>query len=110
MSVRVSVLKRVVSTCVGMEESLRMISLPLQSWAVTILRTGGSVVRDCDMVFVNKRGGMGEMGGRRIRGWRHDSSSLIYSPWRSSRRTDWRDQTKENITREDTVTWYGNTR
>lgn len=51
MSVRASVLERVVSTCVDMEESLRMISLPLQSWAVTILRTGGSVVRDCDMIF-----------------------------------------------------------
>ena len=28
-----------------------MISLPLLSWAVTILRTGGSVVWNCDMVI-----------------------------------------------------------
>ena len=63
MRVRASVFERVASTCAGMEESLRIISLPLRSWAVTILRTGGSVVRDCDMIFLNKREGMGEMVG-----------------------------------------------
>lgn len=54
-----STFKKNSPTCGDMEESLRIISLPPLSWAVTILRTGGSVVRNCDMIFLDKREGVG---------------------------------------------------
>jgi len=64
----VGIFEEVSSTCVDMEESLRIISLPLLSWAVTILRTGDSVVRDCDMVFLDKIEGVdGVMGSKNER-------------------------------------------
>lgn len=65
------------STCEGREESLRIISLPLLSWAVTTLRTGGSVVWDCGMIRLDEGGG----GGTKPKDRRDEFNSLIYSPW-----------------------------
>lgn len=55
-----------------MEVSLRMISLPLLSWAVTILRMEGSVVWDWDMVLLDE----GEQLGRKRKTGETDPTHL----------------------------------
>ena len=60
-----------------MEVSLRIISLPLLSWAVTILRMEGSVVWDWDMVLFDESEVVGTVGSKT----KDEPNSLIYSPW-----------------------------
>ena len=61
-----------------MEVSLRMTSLPLPSWAVTILRMEGSVVWDWDMILLDERSGDSWV---ESEDRRDEFNSLIYSPW-----------------------------
>ena len=55
-----------------------MISLPQRSWAVTILRTEGSVVWGCGMVFLDKRDVWSN--GIEERKIGETTNSLIYCP------------------------------
>lgn len=55
-----------------------MTSLPLPSWAVTILRMEGSVVWDWDMILLDERSGDSWV---ESEDRRDEFNSLIYSPW-----------------------------
>jgi len=104
-----------VSTCTGMEELLRMISLPLVSWAVTILRTGGSIVWNCDMIFLDKVEGVDRAVGSKNERLERQIQLTYILAWRNlgvnpRNRPVNMGSDRKSITHGDMVKWHGKTR